>query len=300
MMAAPAPRGSASVDGARPLPERFAAPDMRDADGRRSGQPIRSGAKHSLDARIVVDILFAAVFVALMATATVEETPHEWLGIAAFVLFATHQVLNRHWWAALARGRWNMLRVVSTAATLGVTACLLGQVASSLVLSEHAFSWLPAFPGASWARIVHLVCSYWGFVLAFIHTGLCLRRYRGRASQRRKRQGASVTQWLARAGAAAVVCAGAWSFAQLNMGTYLLLQSQFVFVDLTVPLAVRATEYALVGGGLACCSYAAGAVLQRLSHRRGEAGARNARRMSIPRGQSHPVAPRRSFEDEKG
>lgn len=296
-MAAPTPRRSIAVDGAQPLPERFAAPGARGAEGKR---PRRSGGKRSSGfsgVRIVVDVLFAAVFVALMATATVEEVGHEGLGIVAFVLFTTHQVLNRRWWAGLLRGRWNTLRVVSTAVTLGVTACLLGQVASSLVLSEYAFGWLPAFPGASWARIVHLLCSYWGFALAFVHTGLCLHRYRRRADRHRERQGASGARWLARACAIAVACAGAWSFVQLDMGTYLLFQSQFMFVDPTVPLPVRAAEYALVGSGLSSCSYAVGALLRRIGQHRGEAGLRDVRRMTIPRGQSRPATPRHSLKD---
>lgn len=47
---------------------------------------------------VAVDACLAAVFVALMATATVEEFAHEWLGISAFALFAVHQVLNRRWY----------------------------------------------------------------------------------------------------------------------------------------------------------------------------------------------------------
>lgn len=48
-------------------------------------------------ARRVVDAGPAAVFALLMATALVEDFAHEWLGIAAFMLTAAHQVLNRTW-----------------------------------------------------------------------------------------------------------------------------------------------------------------------------------------------------------
>ena len=40
--------------------------------------------------RIVIDVVMAAVYVALMATALVQEAPHEYLGIAMFALAVAH------------------------------------------------------------------------------------------------------------------------------------------------------------------------------------------------------------------
>lgn len=52
--------------------------------------------------RILVDLGLALVLTLVMAI--IEDVAHEWLGIAAFVLVAAHQVLNRAWWRALFRG----------------------------------------------------------------------------------------------------------------------------------------------------------------------------------------------------
>ena len=121
----------------------------------------------------------AAVLVAVMATALVQEAPHEWLGIGLFVLMATHVVFNRKWFVAVFRGRRNALRVVQIIVIVGLVACVIGQVASSLVLSKHAFGFLPALPGAGWARRVHMLCSYWAFVFAFAHAGMHMRTPKG-------------------------------------------------------------------------------------------------------------------------
>ena len=52
--------------------------------------------------KIAVDIAMAAVLVAVMTTAIVQEAPHEWLGVTLFVLLVVHIVLNRKWLASVA------------------------------------------------------------------------------------------------------------------------------------------------------------------------------------------------------
>lgn len=111
--------------------------------------------------KIAVDILAAVLFVLLLSTALVQETPHEWLGILMFVVATIHIVLNRKWIAAIPRGRYTALRVLQEVIMALLTLCILGQVVSSLILSKYAFGFLPAFPGAFWARRVHMFCSYW-------------------------------------------------------------------------------------------------------------------------------------------
>lgn len=198
--------------------------------------------------RCAVDLAFAAVFVALMATATVQEALHEWLGMAAFALFAVHAALNRRWWSALLRGRYTALRTLNAATVLGSGACLVGLAVSCLVLSEHALGWMPALPGASWARVLHLLCSYWGFALALAHAGFCLHRLTGRTKRAPAARAFGVVCSIA------VLCAGAWSFVQLDMGAYLLLRSQFIFIDPAIPLWLTAARYALVGSAVSCAA----------------------------------------------
>ena len=57
--------------------------------------------------KIAVDIAMSTVLVATMSTALVQEVPHEWLGIALFVLMIAHAVLNRKWILGILRSRRN-------------------------------------------------------------------------------------------------------------------------------------------------------------------------------------------------
>ena len=189
--------------------------------------------------RITVDTAMAVLFVAVMSTALVQEAPHEFLGLAVFAAVAAHVVLHRRWFKALFRGRYDAVRAVQLVAVLGLAACILGQIVSSLVLSKFAFGFLPALPGANLARRVHMLCSYWGFVFAFAHAGL---QFKGLARLTCPRipsaEGSRAVIRVARIALVAVACFGAFSFVQADMGSYLLGQVQFASADHGEPIAL--------------------------------------------------------------
>ena len=186
-------------------------------------------------ARIVLDALTAISFVLVMATALVEEAPHEYLGLALLVFVVAHVILNRRWFAALGRGRWTAVRAMQAVSIFGLVVCIVVQGASAVVLSKHAFAFLPAIPGSALARSAHLACSYWGFVFAFAHAGLqvksVLRRVGGTAPIN------PALLWALRIAVAIASVFGAISFVQLGLPAYLTGQVQFAMSDPNVPLA---------------------------------------------------------------
>lgn len=204
--------------------------------------------KGTRKAKIFVDLAMAVTFVATMATAIVEEAPHEYLGVALFALVIAHIVLNRRWLAALPRMRHNALLVAQVVTLVLLVACIVGQVASSLVLSRYAFGFLPALPGASWARRVHMLCAYWSFVAAFAHAGLHIQ-VPAHADVRKLR--------IMRVALAVVSCYGVYSFVQLGMAGYLMGQVQFAMVDYGTPLALSFARYASVAVLVASVAYVA-------------------------------------------
>lgn len=56
--------------------------------------------------------VIAGLLVAVMASALVQEAPHEYLGAALFVAVAAHAILNRRQLKALLRGRRNAVRIL--------------------------------------------------------------------------------------------------------------------------------------------------------------------------------------------
>ena len=187
--------------------------------------------------KIAVDVVLAVTLVVLMATALVQEAPHEWLGMASFVLTIAHIVLNRRWLASVLRARFDVLRVVQLVVLAGLVICVVGQIASSLVISKHAFGFLPALPGAAWARRVHMLCSYWMFMFAFMHAGFHVRL---------PKRMPPLTAWAGRVVLIVIGCIGAWSFVELGLPSYLLGQVQFAYADSSIPIVVSMGRYASV------------------------------------------------------
>jgi hypothetical protein len=209
---------------------------------------------------MAVDAAMAACYVAVMATALVQEAPHEYLGIALFALVVAHVALNRRWFAALRRGRYDAVRTLQLVAVAGLLACIVAQMASALVLSKHAFAFLPAIPGAAWARRAHMLCSYWGFVFAFAHAGLQLRTALARVGARRMPTKAI---WACRIAFGIVACLGAWSFFVLRLPEYLSGRVQFAYADYDTPLALMFAQYASVAVLVAGAFHYAAGLLRR-------------------------------------
>ncbi len=230
------------------MASRSAAPTPRAAQRPRRGRMVRRA----------VDVALALAFSLVMATALVEDFAHEWLGLVLCALVVAHQALNRSWWRALARGRWAARRALSTAVDLGLAAAVLALLVSALVVSVHAFSWLPVIPGALWARPAHLLGSYWGYLLAGLHVGFHVQPALARALR-----SGGAARVAAGAACVLVLGAGAWSFAALDVGTYLTYASPFVFVDFDAPLVLRWAQWLAVGALYALAGAAAWALLGR-------------------------------------
>ena len=204
---------------------------------------------------VMVDAALAGLLVAVMATALMQEAPHEYLRVALFTAVAAHAALNRRRLKALLRGRRNAVRTLRLVAIAGLAACVVGQAASALVLSKFAFGFLPVLPGASLARRVHMLCSYWGFALAFAHAGLHIRvlgrlMHSGGAGNALGAPHYAI--WAARLLFVAVSCFGAYSFVRLDFGTYLFGGVQFASADYGASLVSSMMGYAsiavLIGG----------------------------------------------------
>lgn len=199
--------------------------------------------------RVVVDTVLAGLFVAVMATALVQEAPHEYLGASLFVAVVAHVALNRRWFKALTRGRYNAVRMLRLVTIVGLLACIIGQVASAFVLSKYVFGFLPVLPGASLARRFHMLCSYWGFALAFAHVGLQLKGFCGlvHIGGARNTSGARrYVIWAVRFLFAIIACFGAYSFVRLGFGAYLLGQVQFAVVGYGMSIAPSLMGYASI------------------------------------------------------
>lgn len=185
--------------------------------------------KPKMIAKICVDIGMTIALLLLMTYELIGQAAHEWLGIGMFVLFLTHHILNRKWTGNLLKGSYTPLRIWQTLLVVFVLLCMIGSMASGIILSRHALSFLPINGGRSFARNLHMVSAYWGFVWMSLHLGHHWSMMLAMARKAFPKESAGRT-WALRIVAIVIAVYGIYAFAARDVAGYMFLRIQFVFI----------------------------------------------------------------------
>lgn len=215
--------------------------------------------------KIVVDVLMTALLVALMAYPITGQLAHEWAGAGMFLLFIAHHILNRHWFKALGKGKYNTLRTVQTTVDVLLLADMLVLMFSGIRLSRYVFTFLPGLGSAAAARRLHMLSSYWGLVLMGLHLGL---HWGMMAALFRRGLGEKGELFLRCAGTAAGLY-GAYAVWKHQIWLYLSLRSEFLLFDFDEPAALYFLDHFCMMALFILLSH--GAVSLWRNHRKGAA-----------------------------
>lgn len=194
-----------------------------------------------LDAAMTLGLLF------LMGYQFWGDTAHEWVGAGMFLVFIAHHILNRTWYQALFHGRYTPVRVFGLVVNLLVFLAMVGLMVSGVMLSREVFAFLPISGGMSFARLLHLEASHWGFVLMTLHLGLHWKIVLGQFQQGKKGKRPARIAVLAVLGAGVAVC-GLSAFVRRQLPSYLFLQTQFAFFDFSEPVILFYLDYLAIMG----------------------------------------------------
>ena len=124
--------------------------------------------------RLPLDIMMTLVSIVLMGGNYLfpAEIVHEILGVGLFVLWNVHIFLNRRWYSAIFRGKYNLYRVMQTVINCCILLCTIFLMISGIILSNHLFTFLNIQSGLGFARIAHLLASHWYYLFMSLHIGL--------------------------------------------------------------------------------------------------------------------------------
>ncbi len=216
--------------------------------------------------RMAVDLLMTVCLLGLMSFMLTGQQYHEWIGAGTLVLFILHHILNLPWIRKLGRGRYTPYRVVQVVLAALVLLAILGCMVSGIVMSQYVFAFLPIQGGMSLARLAHMVCVYWSFILMSLHLGLHWEMILGMI---RKAAGIQVSSPLRttalRLLAVAIAAWGVTAFVKHRLVDYLFLRTRFVFFDYEQPPLPFLAEYlAMIGLLVFFAHYAS-----KLFHKRG-------------------------------
>lgn len=152
------------------------------------------------------------------------------------------------------KGKYTALRVLQTILVAAVLLCMLGSMVSGVMLSRYAFAFLPINSGHSFARTLHMLSAYWGFVFMSLHLGFHWGMMMGIAKKPFKKPSV-IRKWLLRAAAILIAGYGIYAFIQRDIGNYMLLKNLFAFFDFEEPIILFVLDYIAVMGLFVTISY---------------------------------------------
>ena len=174
---------------------------------------------------------------------------HEILGVALLLLWAVHIALNRRWFEAMFKGKYNPYRVMQTVVNCGILICALFLMISGIILSNHVFTFLNIQAGLGFARVAHLLASHWYYLFMSLHIGLHAGMISNKIKQKSQAEKDSsltknenleeessskkaVRRIIFRILLALACLYGIYAFIIRGVWKYLILRQQFFFFDL--------------------------------------------------------------------
>lgn len=216
--------------------------------------------------KIAVDILMTLALLFLMGYQFWGDMAHEWVGAGMFLLFIIHHILNGNWHKNLLHGRYSPSRLFMLAIDALVFLSMTGLMISGIILSNHVFAFWGIRGGMSFARLLHMASSYWGFVLMSLHLGLHWGMLLGMMKRLLKREGeVKKGKMVFPVFGAVIALYGLTVFIRRNLLTYMLLRTQFVFLDFNEPVPLFYLDYLAMMGTFIFLAYYTSGFFRRMS-----------------------------------
>jgi len=213
--------------------------------------------------RMIVDISMTILSVILMGGTVLfpNDKVHQILGMALLALWAVHIVLNRKWYGAVLKGKYNPYRIMQTVVNFGILLCAI-----LLAVSGMMMAWfLPESVNVplGFARTAHLVGSHWYYIFMCahlgMHVGMIANKIRlSRTQQKchssvqqechsraltRESSGKAIKAIAAKVLLTLVCGYGIYAFIVRGVGKYMFLRQQFFFLDLEKGYLIFALDY---------------------------------------------------------
>ena len=214
--------------------------------------------------RMTIDITMTILSIILMGGNYLfpADLIHEILGVGLFVLWGLHIALNRRWYGAIFKGKYNPYRVMQTIINCCILICTIFLMISGIILSNHIFTFLNIQGGLGFARFAHLLASHWYYLFMSLHIGLHVGVIANKmrhpapinchpeldsgshAEEMPKQVRHDKLRKIIPLIILALVCAyGIYAFIARGVWKYLILQQQFFFFDLERGYILFAIDY---------------------------------------------------------
>ena len=173
--------------------------------------------------RMPLDILMTLLSIILMGGTVLfpDDRIHQICGILLIVLWAIHIMLNRRWYGALFKGKYQPYRIMQLVVNCGVLICALFLMISGLLMAWFVpGEWVGCALG--FARTTHLLASHWYYIFMAFHIGLHSAMIAGKIK---------IHGIVPRVICIIISLYGVYAFITRGLGKYMFGLQQFFFFD---------------------------------------------------------------------
>lgn len=199
--------------------------------------------------KLAVDVFMTLALLFLMGYQFWGEAAHEWIGAGMLILFIAHHLLNLNWHKNIFKGKYTAVRAFTLCVDVLLLVSMLAQMYSGIVMSRYVFDFLPINGGMSFARRLHILGAYWGFLLMSLHLGLHWNMIIGMLRKNiLGKQTSKISRAILTVIGIVIAGYGGYTFVKRDFLTYLFFKSEFVFLDYNEPKILFYIDYlALMG-----------------------------------------------------
>lgn len=184
----------------------------------------------------VIDILMTLALLILSGYQFWGESAHEWVGAGMFLLFIAHNILNLNWYKSVFKGKYSAMRIMILCVDCLTLISMLAQIYSGIVISRYVFNFLPINSGLAFARKLHILGAYWGFLIMSFYLGLhwnMIIRITKKSLHIKELN--KIGTGIMNVTGLIITGYGVYAFVKRDFFKYLFLKSQFVFLDYSEP-----------------------------------------------------------------
>ena len=127
--------------------------------------------KNSKIIRIIIDSLMLVLMLFEYSKVFTGQLVHEIIGIALFVLFVIHNILNISFYKNIFKGKYNLRRIITTIGDISFLLLMVATIFLGIAISNDLFKFLNSH-GSMQIRSIHTILGYWNIVILAIHLGL--------------------------------------------------------------------------------------------------------------------------------
>ncbi|MBO1511476.1 DUF4405 domain-containing protein [Metabacillus bambusae] len=181
--------------------------------------------------KLVNDLVMTVLMLIAMAYYITGNMIHEVVGIVVLLLFIVHNFLNRRWYKAIFKGKFNVRRILQIGLNLLFLVAMVLMMICGILISSDIFPFIPLNNDMT-LRQLHVQSAYWGFIIMAVHIGLSWGMIINSVRRMTGITGTSPIRTIAlRILAVLIVAYGVHSFFEGEMGSKLFIYNPFGWFD---------------------------------------------------------------------